>query len=603
MKKFIFIFLSIICFNLQATDLTDKLKSCFEDKRFQINHEKELESLKAVSSCLTDFVQNLEDKSEAKTNVTNPVSIQFNLQNMYPMSFPNYSSFVDIASNRYTNPYLHSTYGEYSFNLGSAGSIGNANLFSSTNFLAPAIYLPGIVQLGSEADGNTNVYYGSNAFNSGNNTGSNNVIYGAAALYDNTSGNENIAIGNSSLNNNTTGDFNSAVGFRSLWLNTTGEHNTALGHKALQDNRTGNSNVAVGRTSLDANTSGANSTALGTDALSSNTTGSNNTASGFQAGFSNLTGSNNVFIGHKAGYNETGSNKLYISNSATQDLLSGDFSTGYISLGRAGLANGGIGIYGDLGAQFMDDDASNYVALVAPTSISSNITWTLPGTDGTNGQVLSTDGSGTLSWSTVSSGSSQDTNTFLESASLDGSNLVLTMSDNETRTVDISSVSSGSNQDTNTFLESASLDGSNLVLTMSDNKTRTVDLKGVSQVNTESIENNSNSIAQNATNIALSTTEIASLGFNLNNFKQVTSENLSFMKSDYSSGIASAIAIGQISIADEGFSIGVGHGRYNGQGEQVFGLGFGGSLKDGTRYKLQATKNKSASGFGFTISY
>ena len=212
----------------------------------------------------------------------------------------------------------------------------------------------------------------------------------------------------------------------------------------------------------------------------------------------------------------------------------------------------------------MDDDASNYVALVAPTSISSNITWTLPGTDGTNGQVLSTDGSGTLSWSTVSSGSSQDTNTFLESASLDGSNLVLTMS---------------------------------------DNKTRTVDLKGVSQVNTESIENNSNSIAQNATNIASSTTEIASLGFNLNNLKQVTSENLSFMKSDYSSGIASAIAIGQISIADEGFSIGVGHGRYNGQGEQVFGLGFGGSLKDGTRYKLQATKNKSASGFGFTISY
>ena len=564
MKKFIYIFLSVICFNLQATDLTDKLKNCFEDKRFQINHEKELESLKAVSSCLTDFVQNLEYKSEAKTNVTNPVSIQLNLQNMYPMSFSNYSSFVDIASNRLTNPYFFSTYGKYTFNLSSAGSIGNANLFSSTNFLAPAIYLPGIVQLGSEADGNTNVYYGSNAFNSGNNTGSNNVIYGAAALYDNTSGNENIAIGNSSLNNNTTGDFNSAVGFRSLWLNTTGEHNTALGHKALQDNRTGNSNVAVGRTSLDANTSGANSTALGTDALSSNTTGSNNTASGFQAGFSNLTGSNNVFIGHKAGYNETGSNKLYISNSATQDLLSGDFSTGYISLGRAGLANGGIGIYGDLGAQFMDDDASNYVALVAPTSISSNITWTLPGTDGTNGQVLSTDGSGTLSWSTVSSGSSQDTNTFLESASLDGSNLVLTMS---------------------------------------DNKTRTVDLKGVSQVNTESIENNSNSIAQNATNIALSTTEIASLGYNLNNFKQVTSENLSFMKSDYSSGIASAIAIGQISIADEGFSIGVGHGRYNGQGEQVFGLGFGGSLKDGTRYKLQATKNKSASGFGFTISY
>ena len=177
------------------------------------------------------------------------------------------------------------------------------------------------------------------------------------------------------------------------------------------------------------------------------------------------------------------------------------------------------------------------------------------------------------------------------------------MSDNATKTVDLSSVSSGSSQDTNTFLESASLDGSNLVLTMSDNKTKTVDLKAVSAVNTESIVKNANSIAQNASAITLSTTEIASLGSNLNSFKQVTSENLSFMRSDYSSGIASAIAIGQISIADDGFSIGVGHGRYNGKGEQVFGLGFGGSLKGGTRFKFQATKNKSASGFGFTISY
>ena len=603
MKQFIFIFVSITCLNLQATDLTDKLKGCLENKRDQINQEKEIESLKAVSSCLTDFVKKLESKSQAKTEVTNNTSIQFNLQSMYPISSQNYFGFVDFTSNRLTNPYFYNIYGEYFFNFNSVGFMGNPNLFSSTNFLSPSINLPGVVQLGSEADGNTNVYYGSNAFNSGNNTGSNNVIFGAAALYDNTSGNENIAIGNSSLNNNTTGDFNSAVGFRSLWLNTTGEHNTALGHKALQDNRTGNSNVAVGRTSLDANTTGANSTALGTDALSSNTTGSNNTASGYQAGFSNLTGSNNVFIGHQAGYNETGSNKLYISNSATQDLLSGDFSTGYISLGRAGLSNGGVGIHGDLGAQFMDDDASNYVALVAPTSISSNVTWTLPSSDGTNGQVLSTNGSGTLSWSTVSSGSSQDTNTFLESASLDGSNLVLTMSDNAKRTVDLSSVSSGSSQDTNTFLESASLDGSNLVLTMSDNKTKTVDLTGVSKANTQSIAKNENSIAQNTRNITLSTTEIASLGSNFNNFKQVTSQNLSFMRSDYSSGIASAIAIGQISIADEGFSIGVGHGRYNGYGEQVFGLGFGGSLKDGIRFKLQATKNKSASGFGFTISY
>ena len=99
MKQFIFIFVSITSLNLQATDLTDKLKGCLEDKRDQINQEKEIESLKAVSSCLTDFVKKLESKSQAKTEVTNNTSIQFNLQSMYPISSQNYFGFVDFTSN------------------------------------------------------------------------------------------------------------------------------------------------------------------------------------------------------------------------------------------------------------------------------------------------------------------------------------------------------------------------------------------------------------------------------------------------------------------------------------------------------------------------
>ncbi len=50
------------------------------------------------------------------------------------------------------------------------------------------------------------------------------------------------------------------------------------------------------------------------------------------------------------------------------------------------------------------DDGTNYVALKAGT-VSSDVTWTLPTADGTSGQVMSTDGSGTLSWSSVSGGS------------------------------------------------------------------------------------------------------------------------------------------------------------------------------------------------------
>jgi hypothetical protein len=48
-------------------------------------------------------------------------------------------------------------------------------------------------------------------------------------------------------------------------------------------------------------------------------------------------------------------------------------------------------------------NATNYVEITAPT-LAANKTLTLPDTDGTNGQVLTTDGTGTLRWSTASGG-------------------------------------------------------------------------------------------------------------------------------------------------------------------------------------------------------
>lgn len=63
-----------------------------------------------------------------------------------------------------------------------------------------------------------------------------------------------------------------------------------------------------------------------------------------------------------------------------------------------------IGSQGDL--RFGDSDNSNWVAFQAPATVSTNVTWTLPDADGTNGQVLSTNGSGTLSWATASGGTS-----------------------------------------------------------------------------------------------------------------------------------------------------------------------------------------------------
>jgi hypothetical protein len=65
-------------------------------------------------------------------------------------------------------------------------------------------------------------------------------------------------------------------------------------------------------------------------------------------------------------------------------------------------ANMQINAQGDL--RFADTDSSNWVAFQAPGTLAANVTWTLPAADGTSGQVLSTNGLGTLSWATASGG-------------------------------------------------------------------------------------------------------------------------------------------------------------------------------------------------------
>jgi hypothetical protein len=63
-----------------------------------------------------------------------------------------------------------------------------------------------------------------------------------------------------------------------------------------------------------------------------------------------------------------------------------------------------IGAQGDL--RLADSSGGEYVALQAPTTVASNITFTLPGADGTADQVLTTNGSGVLSFATISGGAS-----------------------------------------------------------------------------------------------------------------------------------------------------------------------------------------------------
>jgi len=54
--------------------------------------------------------------------------------------------------------------------------------------------------------------------------------------------------------------------------------------------------------------------------------------------------------------------------------------------------------------RFNDTDNSNHVAFRAPNNLTTNTTYQLPATDGTSGQALTTNGLGTLTWSTITGG-------------------------------------------------------------------------------------------------------------------------------------------------------------------------------------------------------
>lgn len=162
-----------------------------------------------------------------------------------------------------------------------------------------------------------------------------NTAIGVDALGDNSNGYENTATGAKALVRNTEGSQNTAYGSGSLIYNTTGNRNTALSTYALFNNTDGYENTATGYAALYANQTGTGNTAIGSLALSQ-TKGTNNTAVGFSAGADNVSGSFNLFLGNEAGRSETGSNKLYISNSNTNKsntLIYGEFDNKLLAIG------------------------------------------------------------------------------------------------------------------------------------------------------------------------------------------------------------------------------------------------------------------------------
>ena len=68
---------------------------------------------------------------------------------------------------------------------------------------------------------------------------------------------------------------------------------------------------------------------------------------------------------------------------------------------RAIVDSNGLTIQAQGDLRLADSDSSNWVALQAASTVSSNLTFTLPSADGSNGQMLQTNGSGVLSFTSV----------------------------------------------------------------------------------------------------------------------------------------------------------------------------------------------------------
>ena len=266
-------------------------------------------------------------------------------------------------------------------------------------------------------------------------------------------------IGNDPSTSTDGANYNIAVGTTALDAVTTGYSNTAIGYNALTENLSANRNTAVGSNALKSNTTGITNVAVGSSALERNTTANRNTAVGHASSYLLNSGQNNVSLGYESSKNMTSANNnVIIGSGANPSADTGTSNQVAIGYGVTGVANNSITLgNSDVTAVYMaqdegatvygatfkgstsiqtplieytdGDDAltiadggalttsgnlsiggsnnelrfyegGNYVGFEAP-ALSTDQIWVLPAGDGSNGQVLATNGSGTLSFASA----------------------------------------------------------------------------------------------------------------------------------------------------------------------------------------------------------
>jgi hypothetical protein len=268
----------------------------------------------------------------------------------------------------------------------------------------------------------SNTATGKDALLSNNTNGGDNTAMGNQALYSNTFGRQNTAVGSGSLNSNINGIQNTAVGILSLEKNVGVSYNTAVGAEALRNTVDGESNTATGASALKSNISGAYNSAFGRNALVSSRTAYNNAAFGAEALSDNLANGNSAYGAYALQRNTTGYSNTAVGLGAMKFQTTGNDNVAigvnaglFASNQTTGSNNTAIGAFAEYGAANLTNatvigsgatvSASNTIQLgnTAVTNVKTSGTLTAgsvtyPNTHGSTGQVLSTTGSGTLTW-------------------------------------------------------------------------------------------------------------------------------------------------------------------------------------------------------------
>jgi hypothetical protein len=108
-------------------------------------------------------------------------------------------------------------------------------------------------------------------------------------------------------------------------------------------------------------------------------------------------------------------------------------------------------VSGSLSFKEPDDIGSHMITLAAPSTVPNNLTFTLPGTDGDNGEALVTDGSGNLSFSAVS-GSGTTINNNADDRVITGSDSANTLNAEDKLTFGSYTVTQQNSQSTNRLM-------------------------------------------------------------------------------------------------------------------------------------------------------